>query len=110
LAARLATFQRETLLGKLAAVGVPGGPINALDQVFADPQVVARGMRIDLPSPDGAIPSVRTPVLFSGEPAIAGRAAPRLGADTAAVLGELGLDAAKIERLRAAGVVGGAER
>jgi len=106
LVARLAPFRRQPLLDGLAAAGVPGGPINALDQVFADPQVLARGMRVDLPGADGAVPSVRTPVLLSGEPVIARRAAPRLGADTAAVLADIGYDAAQIERLRAAGVIG----
>src|SRR5437899_1251516 len=43
-------WQRDALLAKLEAVQVPAGPINALDQVFADPQVVHRGMRIDPPS------------------------------------------------------------
>ena len=48
------------LLGKLEAVGVPAGPINDLDHVFADPQVIHRGMRLELASADakdGKIPA-----------------------------------------------------
>jgi len=51
---------------KLESAGVPAGPINALDQVFADPQVIHRGMRIDRPSAaakGGTIPGVRTPIV-----------------------------------------------
>ena len=45
-----ARLPREALLDKLEAVGVPAGPINDLDQVFSDPQVVHRGMQLELPS------------------------------------------------------------
>ena len=58
-----ATCQRslEELLSACNAAGIPAGPIHAIDQVFADPQVVARGMRVDL---DG-VPGVRSPFTFS---------------------------------------------
>ena len=55
---------RDDLLSKLEAQGVPAGPINNLEQVFNDPQVVFRGMKLDLPSAAakaGTIPGVRTP-------------------------------------------------
>ena len=81
------------LLAKLESVQVPAGPINPLDQVFADPQVVHRGMRIDRPSAAakaGSIPGVRTPIMIDGQPAAAERPAPRLGEHTAEVLREIG--------------------
>ncbi len=86
-------WPRTDLLAKLEAVGVPAGPINALDQVFADPQVVHRGMRIDLPSTAakaGTIPGVRTPIIIGGRPMAAERPSPRLGEHTAEVLREIG--------------------
>src|ERR1700728_2755441 len=57
--------RRQALLEKLEAAGVPAGPINDLEQVFSDPQVVARGMKIERPSAaagDGKIAGVRTPI------------------------------------------------
>jgi crotonobetainyl-CoA:carnitine CoA-transferase CaiB-like acyl-CoA transferase len=80
-------------LAKLEAVGVPVGPINALDQVFADPQVVHRGMRIEPPSAAakaGTIPGVRTPIIIGGKPMASERPSPRLGEHTAEVLREIG--------------------
>ena len=84
---------RADLLAKLEAVQVPAGPINPLDQVFADPQVVHRGMRIDRPSAAakaGTIPGVRTPIMIDGKPMAAERPAPRLGEHTAEILREIG--------------------
>src|SRR5438093_591652 len=71
LSALTVRWSRADLLAKLEAVGVPAGPINALDQVFSDPQVVHRGMRIDPPSAAakaGTIPGVRTPIIIGGRP------------------------------------------
>jgi glutaryl-CoA transferase len=85
--------QSADLLAKLEAVGVPAGPINNLDQVFADPHVVHRGMKLDLPSDaakGGTIPGVRTPIILDGEPMAAPRPSPRLGEHTAEVLREIG--------------------
>ena len=84
---------RDDLLAKLEAVGVPAGPINNLEQVFADPQVVHRGMRIEPPSAaakDGKIPGVRTPVMIDGVPMAAERPSPRLGEHTEEILREIG--------------------
>jgi crotonobetainyl-CoA:carnitine CoA-transferase CaiB-like acyl-CoA transferase len=81
------------LLAKLESVQVPAGPINPLDQVFVDPQVVHRGMRIDLPSKAakaGTIPGVRTPIIIGGRPMAAERPSPRLGEHTVEVLREVG--------------------
>ena len=80
LSALTAPWSRADLLAKLEAVQVPAGPINPLDQVFTDPQVVHRGMRIDPPSAAakaGTIPGVRTPIIIAGKPMAAER--PPLG-------------------------------
>jgi crotonobetainyl-CoA:carnitine CoA-transferase CaiB-like acyl-CoA transferase len=82
---------RDALLSALEQQGVPAGPINTVADVFADPQVIARGMRIDLPSPaaqGGAIPSVRSPIVMNGQPMAAGRPSPRLGEHTDEVLSD----------------------
>ncbi|KFG67775.1 CaiB/BaiF CoA-transferase family protein [Microvirga sp. BSC39] len=82
---------RDALLSALEKQGVPAGPINTVADVFADPQVIARGMRIDLPSPaaqGGAIPSVRSPIVMNGEPMAAQRPSPRLGEHTDEVLSD----------------------
>lgn len=74
--ATLARSKAE-LLAACEAEGVPAGPINDLAEVFADPQVQARGMRIDL---DG-VPGVRSPFRFSDADVAMHRPAPRLGED-----------------------------
>ena len=74
------TFAQADLLARLEAAGVPAGPINTVAQAFADPQVVARGMRIDARRPDGStVPGVRTPIRFSDAGLSTDRAAPELG-------------------------------
>ncbi|PLX62768.1 CaiB/BaiF CoA-transferase family protein [Sedimenticola selenatireducens] len=71
----------------LAAEQVPCGPINSIDQVFRDPQVLSRGMRLDLPHPvAGHVPQVANPVKFSRTPVEYQGAPPLLGADTETVL------------------------
>ena len=91
----------------LEAVGVPCGPINALDEVFADPQVRARGMRFELDHPlAGRVPMVASPMRFSETPIEYRAPPPLLGEHTDDVLGELlGLDAGEIARLREGGVI-----
>jgi crotonobetainyl-CoA:carnitine CoA-transferase CaiB-like acyl-CoA transferase len=88
-----AKFTRDDLLKKLEAAGVPGGPINDLADVFADPQVKHRGMRVDLPDAaarGGAIPGVRTPITIDGERMHADRPSPGLGQHTDEILREIG--------------------
>lgn len=94
-------------LDALEPAGVPCGPINRMDQVFADPQVIARQMRIDLPHPlAGTVPQVRTPLRFSQTGLAYDAPPPLLGAHTAAVLRErLGLDEAALARLADGGVI-----
>ncbi|WP_210495892.1 CaiB/BaiF CoA transferase family protein [Microvirga antarctica] len=84
-------FTRDELLAALEAKGVPAGPINTVADVFADPHVIARGMRVDLPSEaakGGAIPSVRSPIVMDGKPMVALRPSPRLGEHTHEVLSD----------------------
>ena len=67
------------LLARLETVGVPAGPINTVAQAFDDPQVIARGMAIDVARPDGSlVPGLRTPIRFSEAELATGRAAPML--------------------------------
>jgi crotonobetainyl-CoA:carnitine CoA-transferase CaiB-like acyl-CoA transferase len=107
LAESIRTFRRDELLAALERAGVPAGPINNVAQVFAEPQVIHRGMRIDLPAGDGrTVPSVRSPILMSGSPLSYDRASPRLGEHTDAVLTWLGYTEKDMARLRAAHVVG----
>jgi formyl-CoA transferase len=106
-AAVLLTRTRHDWLAALEAAGVPCGPINTLDQVFSDPQVAARGMKLDLPHPlAGTVPQVGNPLKFSATPIAYDRAPPLLGQDTAAVLRErLGLTDAALADLAARGVI-----
>ncbi len=106
LVAEIERRMRERTTGEwlraLRAAQVPCGPINDLEQVFDEPQVRHRGMRLDLPHPlAGRAPGVRNPVRFSRTPLEYEHAPPLLGADTDAVLAErLGLDATALQRLR----------
>ena len=94
-------------LSALEVVGVPCGPINRLDQVFADPQAKARGMRIDLPHPlSGTVPQVANPLNFSATPLTYTQAPPLLGEHTEAVLaGRLGLSKQSLADLVARAVI-----
>lgn len=70
-------FTSADLLAACEANNVPAGPINTIDQVFADPQVQARGMQIA----PGDVPGVRAPFLFSDAEQVHARPAPKLGED-----------------------------
>jgi len=68
------------LLAALDAAHVPAGPINTLDEVFADPQVLARGLRRDLPDAEGnLVPTVASPIVMNGTRMVAPTPSPRLG-------------------------------
>lgn len=75
LTAETCKWTKADLLAGCEAHGVPAGPINDMAEVFADPQIVARGMQFDL---DG-IPSVRLPVVFSDVDKVTQTASPKLG-------------------------------
>ncbi|WP_417693235.1 CaiB/BaiF CoA transferase family protein [Roseibium sp.] len=94
LSAKMQTFPRDDLLKSLEERGVPGGPINTVEDVFNDPQVNFRQMRVDLEAPGiqgGTVPSVRTPLKFSDSELVLQRAAPKLGEHTDEILAEIGM-------------------
>ena len=78
------TWAKADLLAACEAEGVPAGPINDMAEVFADPQVVARGLQIA----PGGLPGVRSPMTFSGAELALDRPAPRLGQHQEEVLGK----------------------
>lgn len=93
-------------LERLEAVGVPSGPINDFDQVFSDPHVQARGMRVRTEHPfEPALSLVRNPVMFSGTPITEYRAPPLLGSNTDEILSSIGYDGEKIDALKKTGIV-----
>jgi formyl-CoA transferase len=105
-----AIFKKRTTrdwVSALEAAGVANGPINSLKQVFEEPQVVARGMRIDLPHPTaGTVPLVASPMRFSATPLEHKLPPPTLGQHTDEILRDvLGFDNTKIAQLHSAGVV-----
>jgi crotonobetainyl-CoA:carnitine CoA-transferase CaiB-like acyl-CoA transferase len=90
----------------LEAAGVPNGPINNIAQVYDEPQVKARGVRVELTNASGVeVPLVASPMRFSETPIEYRLAPPALGQHTEEVLRGLGKSDAEIARLREAGVV-----
>ena len=97
---------RRYWLERCEAAGIPAGPIYSVPEALDDPHARARGMVQELDHPiAGRVKVLGNPVKMSATPATMRRAAPVLGADTAAVLGELGYSAAEIETLKATRVV-----
>lgn len=111
LVARIAVAMRERTTAEwvsaLEAVGVPCGPINRINEVFADPQVQARGTRFTLRhATGGEAPMVANPIKYSRTAIAYDRAPPMVGEHTDEILGrELGMSAADIARLRADRIV-----
>ncbi len=91
-ATRIRTTAAWTAL--MEEAGVPCGPINTIDQVFADPQVTARAMRMEMPHPvAGSVPLVANPVRLSASPVDYRRSPPTLGEHSTEVLREwLGIE------------------
>ena len=85
---RQTTVMRTTAewVSALEQADVPCGPVNRLDQVFADPQVQARGIRVDLPHPLGTVSTVASPVRLSATPVQYRRPPPLVGQHTDEVL------------------------
>lgn len=93
--AETAKWQKRDLLTACEQNAVPAGPINSIAEMFDDPQVKARELRIDLPDVDGTmIPGVRSPIVLSETPLRYERPSPRLGQHQEDILAEL----AEIER------------
>ncbi|HEY9459435.1 MAG TPA: CaiB/BaiF CoA-transferase family protein [Paralcaligenes sp.] len=98
------TRARDDWLKALERAGVPAGPINTIDQVYQDPQLLSRNMRLDLPHASaGHAPVAASPMKLSGSPVVYRHAAPLLGEHTRQVLRErLGLSDEEIEQLSSA--------
>lgn len=106
-----AAFGQQTTgwwLDQLAAVGVPAGPINPIDKVFAEPQAVHRGLGMQIEDDqNGSIPGVASPLRLTATPPQAAAPPPRLGAHSRAVLRDLlVMDEARINGLIDSGVIG----
>lgn len=109
LAQAVAALHVEPLVEALCEAGVPAGPIHAIDQVFNDPQIEARGVVQRLERDNGvAVPGVAYPPHLSATPASYRLPPPLLGEHTGAVLrAELGLDEARLAALKAGGIIAG---
>ncbi|OJT98473.1 MAG: CoA transferase, partial [Rhizobium sp. 63-7] len=88
--AETAKWKKRDLLDACEGNAVPAGAINTIGEMFEDPQVKARGLRIDLEDRDGnRIPSVRSPIVLSETPLVYERPSPRVGEHTQEILEEL---------------------
>jgi crotonobetainyl-CoA:carnitine CoA-transferase CaiB-like acyl-CoA transferase len=107
IAEAMAGMETAALHRALEAADVPYGPINTIDQVFDDPQVKARGLRVDLDHPlAGTTPTVRNPIRYSDTELEFKDAPPLLGQHTENVLHDvLGLDDGAIAKLREDGTI-----
>ncbi len=88
LSAKTRGWRRDDLIAALERAVVPAGPINTIADLFADPQFISRGMRIE---PDGT-PGVRSPIVMSDSALTLERRSPRLGEHDAEILREIGLE------------------
>jgi formyl-CoA transferase/CoA:oxalate CoA-transferase len=106
LEARLAARSAAEWITLLNDRGIPSGPINDMAEVFADPQVLAREMYVELPHPSlGVVKTTGVPVKLSATPGGVRVVPPELGADTDDVLTASGFAADEIAALRGAGVI-----
>jgi crotonobetainyl-CoA:carnitine CoA-transferase CaiB-like acyl-CoA transferase len=106
LAERFRDFTRAELTALLDAAGVPCGPINAVPDVLADPQVIHRDMLRHLPHPlAGTVPQVVSPIRMRDAPLAFERAPPTLGQHTEEVLAEIGVTEAERAALASKGIV-----
>ena len=106
LAAEMRKRGRADWLAALEAAKVPCGPINGLDEVFADPQVRSRRMTATVEHPlAGTVELVASPMKLSATPVQQRRPPPLLGEHTDEVLAEIGLGVEQVAELRRQGVV-----
>lgn len=98
-------WAKQLLADALGAEGVPAGPVNSIAEAFDNPQVKHRGIAVEVDHPGiGSVRMVHSPFRFSETP-VEHRPVPELGAQTQQVLQEtLGLDAARLAALKAAGI------
>jgi crotonobetainyl-CoA:carnitine CoA-transferase CaiB-like acyl-CoA transferase len=92
LSSELRVRTRDELLTQLATAGVPSGPINTVEEALSNPQILARQMRLQFPTPNvagGHLPGLRTPIRFSRLSLSLKCPAPRLGEHTQAIGKEL---------------------
>ena len=105
-AAAMASRTSAQWMERLDAAAVPVGPIQTVDEVVTDPQVLARGMVGEVQHPTaGTLRTIGCPVRLTATPPQVRTAPPTLGQHTDEVLAELGLDRARIDDLRARGSV-----
>ncbi|MEM6848669.1 MAG: CoA transferase [Pseudomonadota bacterium] len=108
--ALLCEYGRAHWLELFTRSRVPAGPINRVDEVARDPALIARSLMFCAADEAGrVVPQVGTGILVDGAANGVRQLPPRLGADTAAVLCEVGFDAAAVAALAADGVVGGTD-
>ena len=105
-----AAFAEKTAgewIASLTTLGVPCGPLNNIQQVFDDPHVQSRGMKVEIHHPRaGTVPALANPARLSQTPPQYERPAPRLGEHTREILSDvLGLSEAEIKQLAADGVI-----
>jgi crotonobetainyl-CoA:carnitine CoA-transferase CaiB-like acyl-CoA transferase len=97
LQARMLERDKDAWLVLLEAAQVPAGPINTVAEVFAEPQILAREMRVNVPHPDNAdLELVGNPIKLSRTPVEYRKAPPRLGEHTESVLAALATDHAAV--------------
>jgi len=97
---------KAEVVERLLAAGVPAGPVQTADEIFACPHVAARRMLVDIEDPRlGTIRMARTPVRLSNAGEVEGRPAPGLGEHTGEVLSRIGVAPAELEALQAKGVI-----
>ena len=96
---------KNAWVSALETAGVPCGPINNMQEVFENPQVRHRGLRVEIPHPAGSVPTVASPMRFSETPVTYDVPPPMLGQHTDEILqGLLGMSAQQIAELRESGV------
>jgi len=84
LAEATAHWKSAALYAALEANGIPAGPVNRIDQVFADPQVIARQMQRSVSDGSGELPGLAAPIVLDGVRIGTRKSAPRLGEDAGA--------------------------
>ena len=106
LAAAIRQWSSADLFAAMDRSGVPGGPVNRVDQILADPQIKARGLLHTMERQDGTpVTVIGYPSLLSRTPATYRLAPQTLGEDTASVLAQFGVDDAERARLRENGII-----